>query len=379
MIACLLTGFAEVAKYFHGAMQVFFAVAIASVVVVLMVWLRWRTLRAERELRIRWLVVLWAAFALVFAVLNPISQRHILGVGSDREDALRVADYALLHGRYLYDAHTYLGNAITPLPGAILLSVPFYLLGSVALQNLAWLALFIAFACWFLRDRAAALVFVLLLFGASSGNLDDFVVGGDFLINALYVCIAFALVITTVEEDMPAWMQVAAAVFLGFAVDSRPIYVVAFPLLLAYLWQHRGPAPAIRALLISGCTAVILSLPFYFYSPAHFAPLHVEHKLDFIPARYHATVLFPALGLLTACAGFFVPLTRVRVFVLFGLSLFMMVAIPGWIQWFEQPFTVNGWYGVALSGLPGLFFMFWLFDKYQRTGRCLRSARRLPS
>jgi len=371
---CCLTGLAEAAKYLHGAELLLLALAIAASVAVVMVWLRFRRLNSGGELRVRWLVLLWAAFTLLFAVFHPISQHHILGVGSDRQDALRAADFTLLHARYLYDARTFLGNAITPLPGAVLLSLPFYLLGSVALQNLLWLALFLAFASWFFRDRSTAFVFVLLALGASSINLDDFLVGGDYFINALYVCIAFALTLVTFEEDMPTWMQVAAAVLLGFAIDSRPIYVVAFPLLLAYLWQRRGPAPAMRALLISGCTAALLSLPFYLYSPAHFAPLHIRHKLDFIPARYHATIALPALGLLVSCIGFFTRLTRPRVYLLLGLSLFAMVGIPGWIEWFQKPFTVSGWYGIGLSAVPCLFFMLWILSRYQQTARRLRKS-----
>ncbi len=374
VILCCFTGFAEAAKYLHGLRLLFLALEIAVFAAAAMVWLRVRHLNSAYELRTRWLFFTWAAFALIFAVLHPISQRHVLGVGSDREDALRVADFTLLHGRYLYDAPTYLGNAITPLPGAVMLSLPFYFLGSVAIQNLFWLALFLAFVAWFFRDRSTALIMALLTFAAYTTNLDDFLVGGDYFINALYVCIAFALTLVTVEEDMPGWMQLAAAIFLGFAICSRPIYVVAFPLLLAYLWQRRGPAPAMRALLVSGCTAVLLSLPFYLYSPAHFAPLHLRHKLDFIPARYHATIALPALGLLVACIGFFIRLTRPRVYLLFGLSLFAMVGIPGWIEWFQNPFTLGGWYGVGLSAVPSLFFMLWILAHYQQTARRLRKS-----
>ena len=374
VILCCLTGLAEAAKYLHGTSLLFLALAIMALVIAAMVWLRRWNLNSAYELRSRWLVLLWVAFTLLFAVLYPISQRHILGIGSDRQDALRVADYALLHRRYLYSAQTYLGNAITPLPGAVLFSLPFYLLGSIALQNIFWLAIFLAFASWFFRDRSTALIMVLLTFGAYTTNLDDFLVGGDYFINALYVCIAFAAAITAFEQDMPAWLQTSSAIFLGFAICSRPIYVVAFPLLLAYLWRRRGIVPAVRALLISGLTAAVLSFPFYLYDPAHFAPLHIRDKLDFIPARYHASVVLPALGILVACIGFFTRLTRSQVYFLFGLSLFVMVGIPGWIEWFQYPFTLAGWYGIGLSAVPSLFFMLWILDRYQQTGRRLRKS-----
>lgn len=374
VIVCSLTGFAEVTKYFHGVERFAFATAIALSITAAMAWLRWMQLKPDHRLRLIWLFLLWGAFAALFAVLFPISQHHVLGVGSDREDALRAASYMLVHGRYLYDARTYLGNAITPLPGAVLFAVPFYLLGCVALQNLLWLALFLVFSVWFFRDRSTALVYVLLILGTSAGSLDDFVVGGDFFINTVYVCVALGLVLATYKKAGALWPQIGTAVVLGLAVDSRPIYIVVFPLMFAYLWQREALPVAIRALLIAGATAALWSFPFYFYSPSHFAPLHVTHKLDFIPAALHPTLLFPALGILASCAGFFLRLNRRRLYLLIGISLFFMVGIPGLVEWYDSPFTLNGWYGIGLLGTPALFVSLWLFSRFQQNSAQLRGA-----
>ena len=52
---------------------------------------------------------------------------------------VRVALTELASGRYPYTATTYLGNPITPLPGALLLAAPFWwVTGSAAWQNVAW-------------------------------------------------------------------------------------------------------------------------------------------------------------------------------------------------------------------------------------------------
>lgn len=377
IIACSLTGFAQIMKYFHGAELLLLAFGITVLDVIAMLWLRWWHLRSQKQFSLWWPVLLWVFFALIFALLFPLSQRHVLGVGSDRADALRVAASCLMHGQYLYDAKTYLGNSVTPLPGAILLAVPFYLLGNVSLQNLVWLALFLGFTCWFFRDRSTATIYVLLLLGTSAANLDDFVVGGDYLVNVMYLCVAVALVLAAHEDDTPLWPQIAAEVFLGLAADSRPVYIVAFPVLLAYLWQRRGPGIAIRALLVSGSIAALLSVPFYLYNPAHFAPLHLRHKLDFIPTKYHATLLLPVLGLLASCSGFLIRLSRQRVYLLIGVSLFCMIGLPGIIQWSLSPFTVSGWYGIAVLTVPALFFSLWIFSKFEETGYALRSGNNL--
>ena len=373
-----LAGFAQITKYFHGAQQILFAAGIAIVVIAAMLWLRQMHLGSEKEIGVLWLVLLWCLFTLLLAVLFPLSHRHILGgQGSDRDDALRVASLSLTHGRYLYHATTYLDNRITPLPGAVLLAVPFFLLGNVSLQNAFWLAIFLGFCCWFFRDRSTALIYVFLMLGVSAMSLDDFVVGGDFVVNAMYVAVAVALVLATHKIDVPLWRQIAAEVFLGLAVDSRPVYVIVFPLLLAYLWQHRERSTAIRALLVAGSVAALLSVPFYLHDPASFAPLHIRHKLDFIPAKYHAEVIFPALGLLASCAGFLIPLSRQRVYLLIGVSLFFIVGLPGLAEWFFFPFTLAGWYGLSLLNLPALFISLWIFSKFQENGCALRLSHKL--
>jgi len=77
-----------------------------------------------------------------FIVLYPVARSGLFGPGSDRDDALNVALQALLSGHYPYYAQTYLGNPPTPMPGALLLALPFFALGTSAWQNLFWLPVF---------------------------------------------------------------------------------------------------------------------------------------------------------------------------------------------------------------------------------------------
>ncbi len=374
-ILCSMAGFSHITKYFHGTQLILFAAGIAIVVTVAMLWLRWMHLKPRKPLTVQWLALPWALFALLFVLLFPLAHQHTLGGGSDRDDALRVSASALVHWHYLYSAKTFLGNQVTPLPGAILMATPFYLLGNVSLQNIFWLALFSGFASWFFRGSSTAMIYLLVLLGTSAANLDDFVVGGDYLVNAMYVCIAVALVIAAHKENVALWPQVASEVFLGLAVDSRPIYIVVFPVLLAYLCQRQRRSAAVRALLVAGSVAALLSVPFYLYDPAHFGPLHIRHKLDFIPAQYHAALVLPALGLLACGAGFLIRLSRQGVYLLIGVSLFCVLALPGLLAWFFHPFTLLALYQMSLVASPALFFSLWIFSKYEDTGYALRLRR----
>ena len=78
--------------------------------------------------------------AVAFGVIYPIANRGVSG-GSDRDEALNIAAAALWRGENPYYQRTYLGNVVSPLPGAILLAEPFVAIGNSAYGNLFWLAL----------------------------------------------------------------------------------------------------------------------------------------------------------------------------------------------------------------------------------------------
>ena len=60
-------------------------------------------------------LLLLALFVVVYPRVNTTTP----GRGSDRDEALNLAATELLDGRYAYYPATYLGNPISPLPGAI--------------------------------------------------------------------------------------------------------------------------------------------------------------------------------------------------------------------------------------------------------------------
>jgi hypothetical protein len=84
----------------------------------------------------------FVAMALVTWQVYEVVQSGRFGGGSDSDDALVTGVYELAAGRYPYYVKTYLGNPISPLPGALILAAPFVAVGCVALAHVFWLFVF---------------------------------------------------------------------------------------------------------------------------------------------------------------------------------------------------------------------------------------------
>jgi hypothetical protein len=281
-----------------------------------------------------------ALFAVVaFIILYPIAQSGLIGAGSDRDEALNQALDFLAEGRYPYHQVTYrswtdggeripTGDPITPFPGAFLLAAPAWFLGNAAWQNVFWLIVLFVF---FWRNFAPATA-LLLAAGAVAfypGAMQDVVTGGDYYINAVYILIASACVLTTVRGS-PV-LHLAALVFLGIAVCSRPIYGVAPVALAAFCWRHYGFGAAFRILLVSGAVTLALALPFYLYDPPGFSPLHVTSMANLpIP---HAPIVLGVLSLAVATLAARLP---------------------------RDPFALYGWIAVSLCAAFGPLMAYWI-------------------
>ncbi|MCA1701797.1 MAG: hypothetical protein LC808_00410, partial [Actinobacteria bacterium] len=94
------------------------------------------------------------AVTAIFVLGYPEANVHVLGAGSDRDDGLNQSAREILRLSYPYTERTYLGNEITSLPGAILVSTPFVVLGSSAYQNLFWLFVFVVVIWTFFDPRS---------------------------------------------------------------------------------------------------------------------------------------------------------------------------------------------------------------------------------
>lgn len=134
----------------------------------------------------------WIYAAAAYLVLHPLSERHVFGPGSDRENAIDVACRALLSGHFPYRLQTFLHHPITPMPGALLIAAPFCVIGMTGLQNLLWLGISL-YACYHFFGpswMSAWYAFVFILFNPCI--MQDVVTGGDFFTNFVYVAVIFA-------------------------------------------------------------------------------------------------------------------------------------------------------------------------------------------
>lgn len=169
---------------------------------------------------------LWAALLILavsaFLFIYPISHSGRLGPGTDRDEAIRLAWDAFFQGHYPYYPRTHLGMPISPMPGALLLALPFYLIHDVALQNLLWIPLFVLL-CWRLfPTRKQGLLFICVCMFGNPSFMQDFVTGGDFSANLIYVSLA------------------TLAMYRGFqASDWRFLTIAALALGVTLAW-HRG-------------------------------------------------------------------------------------------------------------------------------------------
>lgn len=267
-----------------------------------------------------WFVALAAILAALFVVLYPLAQGGRFGGGSDRDDAFTVALQALLSGRNPYSANTYLENAPTPLPGALVLALPFHLAGNAAWQNLLWGPVFV-FWCRKRLAPAAGLVAALLLTLVAPQSLDDFVVGGDYLVGAIVVGIAADWCLRE-RGPVPQW---ARLLLLVLAVSSRPIYAVVPVVVAGVLWREHGWRRAAAFALPMGALLLALDLPFWLVDPARFPTAHLLRKLDGLPHADALRFALPALGIAVAALAIRL---RVDTFALIAVALAAMLYPP---------------------------------------------------
>jgi hypothetical protein len=254
-------------------------VAYVSVVtLILYIGHRWVfeafTLRVSEE-AVPWLVVAtFLALLLMFLIMYPLADSGIVGPGSDRDEALNIASRELLRGHYPYYQETYFGNAISPMPGAVLLAIPFVLIGNSAYQNLFWLFVFFLFTRSYLKDGRSALLLLWTILALSPVVLQEFVTGGDYLANSLYVMLAIVwLVRAVIRSDFGGWETLVSAVFLGIALSSRANFATLLPLIFSALVAVSGWKTAAKCVAVTCVTSAVITLPFYIYDPQAFSPL----------------------------------------------------------------------------------------------------------
>jgi hypothetical protein len=259
----------------------------------------------------------------VFAVVYPIANSGVVGGGTDRDEALNIAVRELLQGRYPYYPKTYLNAPISPLPGSLFLAAPFVLLGNSAYQNFFWIAAFYGMVARYFQNQRQSLLMIWVPMALSPLFWQEFVTGGDLLANSLFICIFTLLVVQAHRRnDAPTWRK-AAAVLLGVGLASRPNYLLIVLPLYVWLWRSEGRRAALISAALMCCTAALLTLPFYFYDPAGFSPLHVLGKVE----RFG--IYLPFAGpLIVALSGITALVSALRIAPGNATSLLLACALP---------------------------------------------------
>lgn len=87
-----------------------------------------------------------------------------------------------------------------------------------------------------------------------------------------------------------------ASALVGLSLSSRVTFLLLVPLLNQELARRIGLRRAAACLVVAGCVFVAITLPFYLYDPAGFAPMAAQNRFaqfgHYAPAR---VVLLPTL------------------------------------------------------------------------------------
>ncbi len=292
---CLTLPSLYVVEKFLGKTGLVIYLILVALAVVLLPYLSFQA----NERRVRWLAVfLFVLLIVVFAIVFPIANTHQGRAGSDADDAINLAVRALLHGQYPYYPRTYLYNVIHSLPGSLLIAAPFVLLGTSALQNFFWLGLLLLVLRSELRETFVALRWVVVMLLLSPVVIQQLVTGTDHVSNAIYVMLALWWLVRARSKFLPA-------ICWGIALSSRANFLFLIPLVFGWLGQRYGWKNSLNWMGLTCLTFAAITLPFYFYDPKGFAPLHAANRLTrFEYLLPHATwVITGAMGLLSATLG----------------------------------------------------------------------------
>jgi hypothetical protein len=326
-----------------------------AIVILGLKWLQ------TRQLGWGYFAALWVFVAVLYVIVFPIAQRR--SYRNDSDDALILACTQLLHHHFPYYERTFLGNPITPMPGALLLALPFQMLGRVSLQALFWIGLFIWFSISYFSFRSTAFAFLIVTILANAHTLVNILDGADYPVNWIYICIGTLLFLSYAERGF-TWQFVLSGVFMGVALSSRPTYVlVIVPLIVAYLMQQVGAMIALRRIALPLFVMAVVTAPFYLYDPRHFSPFHVADRLSFLPEQlqHQVVLLLIVLTIATSCIGFFVRLTRSRLFLLAGIASAVLLVTPGVIWALRSDFSFDSLVLLSYSDASACFLSLWAF------------------
>jgi hypothetical protein len=284
LAALLLPSLAILKKLPVWVMAVYVAGGLVGLSVACLLYPFWR--RRIPESGAKWIgISILAVLVAAFWMVHPLIDHDgfvLLGRSfgsSDADDAIDLAISRAFSGLYPYGQNTFLGLPISPLPGTLILALPFYVLGESALQNIFWLAmgwLFLARAGREGYGRATYLLVLLLVLSPAVAYC--VLQGGDTISNGIYVAIAMVSFIARCQTTAFSWKDIAVAIGLALAFSSRANFFALVPYAGCLALRQNA-----RKAVLIGITAAVLwaaiTLPFYFADPAGFAPLQTLRRI----------------------------------------------------------------------------------------------------
>ena len=249
-------------------------------------------------------LVIAITVAILGVILHGLINRNALHIpgfsygNTDIDDALIDGLNALLRGQYPYSVRTWAGGELTPMPGALMLALPFHLLGDIVIQNAFWLyMLFLALAYLAKDSRYAMVLWAAALVLSPKIFEEEVAQGSDRLVNATYVALATLLLIELAKRKAGRGYLVLAGLVCGVAFSSRMNFLLLIPILMSALIRSSGwrQGIALTGTVALGFAAV--TAPFYLTSEGSFSPLHNLGKLS------HATPWLTGIGWLTPVAA----------------------------------------------------------------------------
>jgi hypothetical protein len=281
----------------------------AVCLLLLVVWLAQRT----EKILTQWVSFLGLSLLLVsvliahFLIHPQIDTDgfHLAGISfgsSDADNAIDDAIGEVLNGRYPYYVKTFLGNPITPMPGALILALPFYFLGMSTVQNVFWLTVVFAIIAAYYRSIRISSLLAFSVFFLSPNVLYHVLQGGDYIANSIYILTFCAGLLESVRHRAPAWQSVLCALLLGIGLSSRMNYIVILPLILSGLVKTGSVKEAMLYSSITLLAFSMITVPFILYDPFGFSPLHTANKLSLGGVFRWAPVALPLFAGILASA-----------------------------------------------------------------------------
>jgi hypothetical protein len=238
-------------------------------------------------------VFLYLVLFIGFLWRNP-GQYVCLGV--DNSQALAMATSALLRGEFPYGSLTTIGNPISPLPGSLILAMPFLLLGNVGLQFFLCIIIYVMGLRYLMESWEIAVAIAFTPFLLFVPAWQGVIFGQDYLTNSMVVFLAAMLVFKSAKSSIDfnrkrRWICSSWSIILGICLSSRMAYMLIMPVLATALFLQYGWRTTWMSLLLTGTSFLCVTLPIYMWDPSNFSPLHTSVFLSNAGPYGYAIVL----------------------------------------------------------------------------------------